>query len=177
MRTSRVAGTVSSIYRNNTRAILSDTHFADAINSGMQDQYQDPREQLQQHHGKKKKYACVGSEAWPRSSSISKTCSSLRFTSCSLYAGTEPIKAIVGADASCLLWENMNPTSPLDVSTLLIGICFPFSKIPSTMHSSSGDAAYTVTTNGEEISFPGNRGIAAHINKQKQAAAAIHLFQ
>ena len=55
MRTSRVAGTVSSINRNNTRAILSDTHFADAINSGTQDHYQDPRQQLQQHHNKKKK--------------------------------------------------------------------------------------------------------------------------
>ena len=56
MRTSRVAGTVSSIYRNNTRAILSDTHFADAMNNGMQDHhYQDPREQLQQHQGKKKR--------------------------------------------------------------------------------------------------------------------------
>ena len=55
MRTSRVAGTVSSIYRNNTRTILSDTHFADAINSGMQDHYQDPREQLQQHRNTKKK--------------------------------------------------------------------------------------------------------------------------
>lgn len=55
MRTSRVTGAQSSIYRNNTRALLSDTHFADAMNSGMQDHYRDPREQLQQHKEKKKK--------------------------------------------------------------------------------------------------------------------------
>ncbi|AWE08863.1 hypothetical protein DCE79_16595 [Lysinibacillus sp. 2017] len=55
MRTSRVSGTTSSIYRNKSRALLSDTHFADAINSGMQDFYRDPREQLQQNNKKKKK--------------------------------------------------------------------------------------------------------------------------
>ena len=55
MRTSRVGRTVSSIYRNNISTVLSDTHFADAINSGMQDHYQNPREQLQHHNGKKKR--------------------------------------------------------------------------------------------------------------------------
>lgn len=48
---------MSSIYRNNTRAALSDTFFADAMNSGMQDHFRDPREQLQQHPSKKKKAA------------------------------------------------------------------------------------------------------------------------
>ncbi|MEK4131634.1 hypothetical protein NYE67_18580 [Solibacillus sp. FSL W8-0474] len=54
MRTSRVAATPSSIYRNSTRAMLSDTHFADAINSGMHDHFRDPREQLTKKKQKKK---------------------------------------------------------------------------------------------------------------------------
>ena len=53
MRTSRVGPASSSIYRNSARPALSDTYFADAINSGMHDNYRDPREQLQ--HSKKKK--------------------------------------------------------------------------------------------------------------------------
>ncbi|MCH7323988.1 hypothetical protein LZ480_19170 [Solibacillus sp. MA9] len=55
MRTSRVGQTTSSIYRNSTRTILSDTHFADAINSGTHEQYRDPREQLQQQKNKQNK--------------------------------------------------------------------------------------------------------------------------
>lgn len=55
MRASRVGRTPSSIYRNSTRTILSDTHFADAINSGMQDLYRNPREQLHQNKSKKQK--------------------------------------------------------------------------------------------------------------------------
>ncbi|MGN7478712.1 hypothetical protein ACTHOQ_12735 [Solibacillus silvestris] len=55
MRTSRVAATPSSIYRNSTRTILSDTHFADAINSGMHDHFRDPREQLHQRKNQKNK--------------------------------------------------------------------------------------------------------------------------
>ena len=55
MRTSRVGSTRSSIYRNGTRAVLSDTHFADAINSGMHDHFRDPREQLHQNKAKKNK--------------------------------------------------------------------------------------------------------------------------
>ena len=54
MRTSRVAATTSSIYRNSTRAMLSDTHFADVINSGMHDHFRDPREQLPKKKQKKK---------------------------------------------------------------------------------------------------------------------------
>ncbi|MER1959027.1 MAG: hypothetical protein ABS942_16710 [Solibacillus sp.] len=55
MRTSRVGPASSSIYRNSTRSALSDTYFADAINSGMHDSYRDPREQLQQSKTKKPK--------------------------------------------------------------------------------------------------------------------------
>lgn len=55
MRTSRVGQTTSAVYRNATRSILSDTHFAEAINSGMHDNYRDPREQLHQNKSKKHK--------------------------------------------------------------------------------------------------------------------------
>lgn len=55
MRTSRVAATTSSIQRNMTRTILSNTHFADAINSGMHEHFRDPREQLSQKKDQKRK--------------------------------------------------------------------------------------------------------------------------
>lgn len=55
MRTSRVSATPNTIYRNSTRTILSDTHFADAINSGMHDHFRDPREQLDQQKKPKNK--------------------------------------------------------------------------------------------------------------------------
>lgn len=55
MRTARVGPASSSIYRNSTRPALSDTYFADAINSGMHDNYRDPREQLQHSKNKKNK--------------------------------------------------------------------------------------------------------------------------
>lgn len=57
MRTSRVSGKASSIYRNHTRATHSDILFADAINGGRQEHFRDPREQLQQQKGKKSKQA------------------------------------------------------------------------------------------------------------------------
>ncbi|MEK4626995.1 hypothetical protein MKZ17_01895 [Solibacillus sp. FSL R7-0682] len=53
MRTSRVTGTHSSVYRNATRKVLSDTHFADAINSGMHDHFRQSREQQNKRHTKK----------------------------------------------------------------------------------------------------------------------------
>ena len=55
MRASRVSATPNTIYRNSTRTILSDTHFADAINSGMHDHFRDPREQLNQQKKPKNK--------------------------------------------------------------------------------------------------------------------------
>ena len=55
MRTSRVGPASSSIYRNSARPALSDTYFADAINSGMHDNFRDPREQLHQSKSKKNK--------------------------------------------------------------------------------------------------------------------------
>ncbi|ATP42000.1 hypothetical protein CSE16_19350 [Solibacillus sp. R5-41] len=57
MRTSRISGTTSSVYRNNARAVHSDIQFADAMNGGMHDHFRDPREQLQKHKGKKNKAA------------------------------------------------------------------------------------------------------------------------
>ncbi|MEG0472440.1 MAG: hypothetical protein RR588_08910 [Solibacillus sp.] len=56
MRTSRVSGATSSIYRNNSKAIHSDILFADAMDGGRQNLFRDPREQLQQQ-GKKNKPA------------------------------------------------------------------------------------------------------------------------
>jgi hypothetical protein len=55
MRTSRVTGTHSSVYRNTTRKILSDTHFADAINSGMHDHFRHPQGQQNKQNSKKNK--------------------------------------------------------------------------------------------------------------------------
>lgn len=57
MRTSRVSGATSSIYRNNARAVHSDILFADAMDGGKQNLFRDPREQLQQHKEKKNKAA------------------------------------------------------------------------------------------------------------------------
>ncbi|MEK4427248.1 hypothetical protein [Solibacillus sp. FSL K6-1523] len=55
MRTSRVSSATSSIYRNDTRAVQSDILFAEAMDGGRQNLFRDPREQLQQHRGKKNK--------------------------------------------------------------------------------------------------------------------------
>ncbi|MEG0383171.1 MAG: hypothetical protein RR587_07725 [Solibacillus sp.] len=57
MRTSRVNGVTSSIYRNNAKAMHSDILFAEAMDGGRQNLFRDPREQLQQQYGKKNKSA------------------------------------------------------------------------------------------------------------------------
>lgn len=55
MRTSRIGPTHSSIYRNTTRRILSDTYFADAVNSGLHDHLNHSHERHAQKHNKKNK--------------------------------------------------------------------------------------------------------------------------
>lgn len=55
MRTSRIGPTHSSIYRNTTRRILSDTYFADAVNSGLHDHLNHSHERQSRGNNKKNK--------------------------------------------------------------------------------------------------------------------------
>ena len=55
MRTSRIGPTHSSIYQNTTRRILSDTYFADAVNSGLHEQLNHSHERRSQKQNKKHK--------------------------------------------------------------------------------------------------------------------------